>query len=90
MIYLDNNATTPIAPEVFGAMRPFLEMSYGNPSSAHAVGPCRAGSRGCGEGGGRRTAGCRLVGDRVHIGRYRERQLGDRSQPGIESRTKNT
>ncbi|MBV9240564.1 MAG: aminotransferase class V-fold PLP-dependent enzyme [Acidobacteria bacterium] len=38
MIYLDNNATTPIAPQVFDAMRPFLDTSFGNPSSAHAKG----------------------------------------------------
>jgi len=38
MIYLDNNATTPIAPEVRDAMLPFLDASYGNPSSAHAAG----------------------------------------------------
>lgn len=38
MIYLDNNATTKIAPEVFGAMRPYLEEEFGNPSSAHAAG----------------------------------------------------
>ncbi|HJS52327.1 MAG TPA: aminotransferase class V-fold PLP-dependent enzyme [Pyrinomonadaceae bacterium] len=35
MIYLDNNATTVLVPEVFAAMRPFLEGSYGNPSSAY-------------------------------------------------------
>ena len=35
MIYLDNNATTRVVPEVFAAMRPFLEGSYGNPSSAY-------------------------------------------------------
>jgi cysteine desulfurase len=38
MIYFDNNATTPIAPEVFEAMRPFLTEFYGNPSSAHNLG----------------------------------------------------
>ena len=38
MIYLDNNATTQIAPPVFDAMRPFLEAGFGNPSSAYAAG----------------------------------------------------
>lgn len=36
--YLDNNATTPVAPEVLEAMLPFLEESYGNPSSFHTFG----------------------------------------------------
>jgi len=38
MIYLDYNATTPLAPEAFAAMRPFLEEHFGNPSSIHAAG----------------------------------------------------
>lgn len=38
MIYLDNNATTQVAPEVFDAMRPHLTDEWGNPSSAHALG----------------------------------------------------
>ena len=38
MIYLDNNATTRIAPEVVAAMQPFLTEHYGNLSSAHALG----------------------------------------------------
>jgi cysteine desulfurase len=37
-IYLDHNATTPIAPEVLDAMRPYLEDRFGNPSSAHEHG----------------------------------------------------
>ncbi len=38
-IYLDYNASTPIASEVAAAMKPFLAGSYGNPSSAHWAGP---------------------------------------------------
>jgi cysteine desulfurase len=38
MIYLDNNATTRIAPEVAEAMLPYLNTFFGNPSSAHALG----------------------------------------------------
>ena len=37
MIYFDNNATTPVAAPVFDAMRPFLEASFGNPSSAYSL-----------------------------------------------------
>jgi len=38
MIYLDNNATTRVAPEVFEAMRPYLGELIANPSSAHSLG----------------------------------------------------
>ena len=38
MIYLDNNATTAVAPEVLEAMTPYLGKFFGNPSSAHALG----------------------------------------------------
>ncbi|MBK4718208.1 aminotransferase class V-fold PLP-dependent enzyme [Azospirillum sp. YIM DDC1] len=38
MIYLDNNATTPLAPEVREAMLPHLFGEFGNPSSPHAAG----------------------------------------------------
>ena len=38
MIYLDYNASTPIAPEVQAAMTPFLAGHYGNPSSGHWAG----------------------------------------------------
>lgn len=38
MIYLDHAATTGVRPEVFAAMKPWLEGSYGNPSSAYDFG----------------------------------------------------
>jgi cysteine desulfurase len=38
MIYLDHNATTPVLPEVFEAMRPYLCEEWGNPSSAYKFG----------------------------------------------------
>ena len=37
-IYLDYNATTPVAPEVADAMLPYLKDFFGNPSSAHIYG----------------------------------------------------
>lgn len=37
-IYLDNNATTSIAPEVLEEMLPYLKEMYGNPSSMHTFG----------------------------------------------------
>ncbi len=38
MIYLDHNATTPLDPEVFEAMRPYFLEHWGNPSSAYRFG----------------------------------------------------
>src|SRR5436190_9473778 len=37
-VYLDNAATTPLDPEVFEAMKPFLLEDFGNPSSIHSHG----------------------------------------------------
>lgn len=38
LIYLDNAATTPTAPEVIEAMLPFYEKRYGNPSATYELG----------------------------------------------------
>lgn len=38
LVYVDNNATTKIDPEVFEAMKPFLTEHYGNPSSIYKFG----------------------------------------------------
>lgn len=43
-VYLDHNATTPIAAEVVDAMRPYLERHFGNPSSAHGYGAAAHGA----------------------------------------------
>tara|TARA_R110000737_G_scaffold182215_1_gene205649 strand:+ start:120652 stop:121809 length:1158 start_codon:yes stop_codon:yes gene_type:complete len=37
-VYLDNAATTPVAPEVIEAMIPILKEGFGNPSSSHFFG----------------------------------------------------
>lgn len=37
-VYFDNAATTPLAPEVFEAMLPFMREHFGNPSAIHGYG----------------------------------------------------
>src|SRR5690242_2314582 len=34
-VYLDNNASTPVLPEVYAAMRPYFDEQFGNASSIH-------------------------------------------------------
>jgi cysteine desulfurase len=41
---MDNNATTPVRPEVFDAMLPFFREQFGNPSSVHWAGRAVAGA----------------------------------------------
>lgn len=43
-VYLDYNATTPVAPEVLAAMLPWLAEDFGNPSSDHVFGQRAAGA----------------------------------------------
>jgi cysteine desulfurase len=38
VIYLDHNATTPVLPDVFEAMRPYFCEGWGKPSSAWRFG----------------------------------------------------
>ncbi|WP_411291447.1 cysteine desulfurase family protein [Sphingorhabdus sp.] len=42
MIYLDYQATTPLAPEAFAAMEPWLKDGFANPHSTHAAGRAAA------------------------------------------------
>ncbi|MBI4121001.1 MAG: cysteine desulfurase [Parcubacteria group bacterium] len=37
-VYFDNNATTPVAPEVLSAMQPYWDVTFGNPGSMHSKG----------------------------------------------------
>ena len=73
LVYLDNNATTAILPQVQEAMLPYIQGTYGNPSSVH--GPGRD-ARAAVDGARRRVAevlGCtarRVVFTRGHVGLF--------------------
>ncbi len=74
-IYLDYNATTPVAPEVVDAMLPYLREQFGNPSSRTLRPRARAGRR--------RSAAAGRRPDRRAKRRDRVHRLRDRSQqPG--------
>jgi len=57
--YLDNNATTEIAPEVLDVMWPLLRDGYGNPSSSYALGRQAAAALESARGQVAALAGCR-------------------------------
>ena len=38
LIYLDHSATSPLDPEVWGAMKPYFNQSFGNASTLYALG----------------------------------------------------
>ncbi len=87
-IYLDNNATTPVLPEVFEAMRPYFGEQFGNASSIHHHGQQ---TRAAVEDARESVAallGCRALGDCFHQRRHGGRQSGDcgaGSTPAITS-----
>ena len=59
VIYLDNNATTPVAPEVLDAMEPWLRGGFGNPSSGYSLGRRAAAAIETARGQVAALAGCR-------------------------------
>ncbi len=58
VIYLDNNATTPVAPEVMEAMEPWMMGAFGNPSSGYRLGRAAAAAIDTARGQVAALAGC--------------------------------
>jgi len=58
VIYLDNNATTPVAPEVLDAIEPWLWGGFGNPSSGYSLGLASAAAIDTARGQVAALAGC--------------------------------
>ena len=86
-VYLDNNATTPLLPEVFEAMRPYFFEKFGNASSIHQQGQQ---ARAAVEHAREQVAellNCRAAGDRLHQRRHRGRQPGA-VRPGEAGRSR--
>ena len=69
-VYLDNNATTPVLPEVLAAMQPYFGEHFGNASSIHHHGQeTRAAVERARESVAA-LLGCRSVRDRLHQRRH--------------------
>ena len=79
-VYLDSNATTPLLPEVFEAMRPYYLEEFGNASSIHHHGQhARAAVERARESVAN-LLGCRAA-EVVSLGRGKERCSGVRRGP---------
>ena len=64
-IYLDYNATTPVDPVVFDAIKPHLQTVWGNPSSTHFFGQVPKTSIGIARARLKEAVGSRHSGDEI-------------------------
>ena len=85
VVYLDNNATTQVAPEVLAVMLPFLQKHYGNPSSMHSFGGQVARARSTRPGTNQLVAWLSARRNHLYQLRHRKRQSGNyRGAGGID------